>query len=57
VKGPVRDVMLRSGFAREMGGKRFHLTVDEAVIYILARARKEDSNDQRLKDYKIRAES
>jgi hypothetical protein len=57
LKGLVRDVMLRSGIAREMGGDRFHLSVDEVVIYILERSREQDDQDQRLDDYKIRSDS
>ena len=32
VKGPVRDVMVRSGFERKLGADHFFLTTDEAVI-------------------------
>src|SRR5699024_2247206 len=51
LKGPVRDVMLRSGVARKMGGQYFHLTPDKAVIYILKQAKKQNPDDHRIDDY------
>lgn len=56
LKGPIRDVMLRSGLARKMGGSHFHLTPHEAVTYILQHAKKHDPDDQRLEEYQKRVE-
>ncbi|MBN2732841.1 MAG: sulfate permease [Balneolaceae bacterium] len=56
LKGPIRDVMLRSGLARKMGGSHFHLTPHEAVTYILKHAKKHDPDDQRLEEYQKRVE-
>ncbi len=51
LKGPVRDVMMRSGLSRKMGGQHFHLTPDKAVRYILEHAKKKDAKDMRLEEY------
>lgn len=37
LKGPVRDVMLRSGLARRLGGMHFHLGTHQAVVYLLSK--------------------
>ncbi len=52
LKGPVREVMIRSGLARKMGGRHFHLTPDKAVQHILENAKKKDDEDERLEDYR-----
>lgn len=51
LKGPVRDIMLRSGLARRLGGSHFHMTTHQAVQYILEKWQKKDSSDHRLADY------
>lgn len=56
LKGPIRDVMLRSGLARKMGGSHFHLTPHEAVRYILQHDKKSTPDDQRLEEYDKRVE-
>lgn len=52
LKRPVRAVMIRSGLARKMGGKYFHLTPDKAVRYILKEEQEENKDDHRLERYK-----
>lgn len=51
LKRPVRAVMIRSGLARKMGGKYFHLTPDKAVRFILKEEQEEDKDDHRLEKY------
>jgi len=53
LKRPVREVMIRSGLARKMGGQHFHLTPDKAVRYILKKEeeQEDDEDDQRLERY------
>lgn len=51
LKGPIRDIMLRSGLARKMGGAHFHMTTHEAVQYILGKWMKKDEADERLREY------
>ncbi len=51
IKKPVRDVMIRSGLAKKMGGQHFHLTPDKAVRYILEQEKREDTEDNRLEKY------
>ncbi len=51
LKGPVREVVIRSGLARKMGGQHFHLTPDKAVRYILENEKEEDDKDDRLEKY------
>lgn len=56
LKGPIRDVMLRSGLARKMGGSHFHLTPHDAVVYILKHDKKSMPEDLRLDEYQKRVE-
>ncbi|MDR8391605.1 sulfate permease [Aliifodinibius sp. S!AR15-10] len=51
LKGPVRDIMLRSGLARRLGGAHFHMTTHQAVQYILEKWQKKNSSDHRFSDY------
>ncbi|MFH5886237.1 SulP family inorganic anion transporter [Halalkalibaculum sp. DA3122] len=51
LKGPIRDIMLRSGLARRLGGSHFHMTTHQAVQYILQKWQQKDSSDHRLTDY------
>ncbi|MDX1637849.1 MAG: sulfate permease [Balneolaceae bacterium] len=51
LKGPIRDVMLRSGLARKLGGTHFHMTTHQAVQYILQKWQQKDASDRRLSDY------
>lgn len=51
LKGAIRDVLLRSGLARRLGGTHFHITPDRAVRYILQKARRRDPDDDRLDWY------
>jgi len=46
LKGPVRDVMLRSGLAKEVGGPYFHQTIHEAVTYILEHREEEQTEEE-----------
>ncbi|MEX0769652.1 MAG: sulfate permease [Balneolaceae bacterium] len=59
LKGPIRDVMLRSGLARKMGGTHFHMSTHHAVQYLLEKWESEDPSkkegeegrEDRLKNY------
>ena len=51
LKGPIRDIMLRSGLARKLGGSHFHMTTHQAVQYILEKWMQEDREDDRLEEY------
>ncbi|MDZ7773859.1 MAG: sulfate permease [Balneolaceae bacterium] len=51
LKGAIRDVLLRSGLARRLGGTHFHITPDRAVRYILQKVRRKDPADGRLEWY------
>lgn len=42
LKGPIRDVMLRSGLARKIGGTNFHMNTHRAVRYLLEKWDSED---------------
>lgn len=52
LKGEVRDIMLRSGLARKLGGNHFHMTVHHAVEYILKRWQREQPGDGRFGAYR-----
>jgi len=53
LKGAIRDVMLRSGLARQLGGTHFHMNTHYAVKYILEKWAEEgkEEEDQRLDEY------
>jgi len=51
LKGPIRDIMLRSGLARKLGGSHFHMTTHQAVQFILEKWTKEDKKDHRFEEY------
>jgi sulfate permease, SulP family len=51
LKGTVRDIMMRSGMARRLGGTHFHMTTHDAVKYILEKSRQRDNTDNRLEEY------
>ncbi|MDZ7693667.1 MAG: sodium-independent anion transporter [Balneolaceae bacterium] len=51
LKGPIRDIMLRSGLARKLGGTHFHMTTHQAVQYILQKWSNKDDTDQRYSEY------
>lgn len=51
LKGPIRDVMLRSGLARKLGGTHFHMTPHRAVKYILSKWKEAEGDDAGLDRY------
>ncbi len=51
LKGPIRDVMLRSGLARKLGGTHFHMTSHSAVKYILDKWGRDSDQTSLYKDY------
>ncbi len=55
LKGPIRDIMMRSGLARKLGGTHFHMSPHQAVKYILEKWAKktgeEEENRQKLDKY------
>lgn len=51
LKGPIRDVMIRSGLARSLGGTNFHMTTHRAVRFILERWKEEGEEDSLLDRY------
>lgn len=60
LKGPVHDLLLRSGLARKLGGTHFHANTHHAVVYLLRKWDQYDSrvvsderkvDPHRLKDY------
>ncbi len=51
LKGPIRDIMLRSGLARKLGGSHFHMTTHQAVQYILEKWQEKNTADNRFNDY------
>lgn len=51
LKGPIRDIMMRSGLARKLGGTHFHMSPHQAVKYILEKWSEKDDEDQRYQSY------
>ena len=52
LKGPVRDVMRRSGLMKELGEDHFHMSPHRAVLHILKRLRSVDEGSEALEDYR-----